>query len=354
MDAALELAEQTSPDVVIANDPDADRCAVAVPGPGGWRMLRGDEVGRAAGLARAVARRRRRGAARLGRLRLRELDRVVAAARGDVPGGRGAPRGDAHRLQVDRPGAGAALRLRGGPRLLRRPGPGARQGRRVGRAARRRARRDAAGRGPVAHRPARRPGPRARGVRDRRLLGAGRGPLRSSPRSWTGCAPTPLTSVAGVDVARVDDLARGDGGLPPTEGLRYFLADDSRVIVRPSGTEPKLKVYLEVVEPVGAGERAARTPRACGPRGSGRRPGWPASAPTSRRPPSPDASPDRPIGHTRYVPHVPRSTNRSLEVRMACTPSDLLVDVGTPLGWVCGRTGGQASTSWSRSPIRRR
>ena len=64
-------------------------------------------------------------------------------------------------------------------------------------------------------------------------------------------------------MARADDLARGDGGLPPTEGLRYYLADDSRVIVRPSGTEPKLKVYLEVVEPVtgddlrGARERAA-------------------------------------------------------------------------------------------------
>ena len=71
----------------------------------------------------------------------------------------------------------------------------------------------------------------------------------------------PLTSVAGVHVARADDLARGDGGLPPTEGLRYYLADDSRVIVRPSGTEPKLKVYLEVVEPV-AGERPARCPRA--------------------------------------------------------------------------------------------
>jgi phosphomannomutase len=73
----------------------------------------------------------------------------------------------------------------------------------------------------------------------------------------------PLTSVAGVDVVRADDLAEGDGGLPPTEGLRYFLADDSRVIVRPSGTEPKLKVYLEVIEPVtgddlrGARERAA-------------------------------------------------------------------------------------------------
>ena len=57
MDAALELAEQTGPDVVIANDPDADRCAVAVPGPGGWRMLRGDEVGALLGahiLARGV------------------------------------------------------------------------------------------------------------------------------------------------------------------------------------------------------------------------------------------------------------------------------------------------------------
>ena len=69
----------------------------------------------------------------------------------------------------------------------------------------------------------------------------------------------PLTSVAGVDVARADDLARGDGGLPPTEGLRYYLADDSRIIVRPSGTEPKLKVYLEVVEPVGGDDvRGAR------------------------------------------------------------------------------------------------
>lgn len=34
------------------------------------------------------------------------------------------------------------------------------------------------------------------------------------------------------------------------EGLRYYLADDSRIIVRPSGTEPKLKIYLEVIEPV--------------------------------------------------------------------------------------------------------
>ena len=47
------------------------------------------------------------------------------------------------------------------------------------------------------------------------------------------------------------------GGLPPTDGLRYLLEDGSRVIVRPSGTEPKLKVYLEVVEPTGGSDRLA-------------------------------------------------------------------------------------------------
>ncbi|MEU8079476.1 phospho-sugar mutase [Catellatospora citrea] len=47
MDLVLALAAERRADIVIANDPDADRCAVAVPiGNGnGWRMLRGDEVG---------------------------------------------------------------------------------------------------------------------------------------------------------------------------------------------------------------------------------------------------------------------------------------------------------------------
>ena len=46
-----------------------------------------------------------------------------------------------------------------------------------------------------------------------------------------------------------EDLALGVQGLPPTEGLRYLLADRTRVVVRPSGTEPKLKAYLELVDP---------------------------------------------------------------------------------------------------------
>ncbi len=48
MDLVVALAQETGADIAIANDPDADRCAVAVPdcsGGGGWRMLRGDEVG---------------------------------------------------------------------------------------------------------------------------------------------------------------------------------------------------------------------------------------------------------------------------------------------------------------------
>jgi phosphomannomutase len=44
-DALLELAARVDADLAIALDPDADRCAVGVPGPDGWRMLRGDELG---------------------------------------------------------------------------------------------------------------------------------------------------------------------------------------------------------------------------------------------------------------------------------------------------------------------
>jgi phosphomannomutase len=60
----------------------------------------------------------------------------------------------------------------------------------------------------------------------------------------------PPVELAGSRVDRVDDLLEGAPGLPPTDGLRYLLADGSRVVVRPSGTEPKLKAYLEVVQAV--------------------------------------------------------------------------------------------------------
>ena len=97
-------------------------------------------------------------------------------------------------------------------------------------------------------------------------------------RSWRGCArPRPPTIGRRRRSRRIDDLAAGDGGLPPTDGLRYHLADGSRVIVRPSGTEPKLKVYLEVIEPVATRGHAGGVTR------GGRDPARPRPRATSRR-----------------------------------------------------------------------
>jgi phosphomannomutase len=56
-------------------------------------------------------------------------------------------------------------------------------------------------------------------------------------------APTEIDGVA----ATLTDLSQGSADLPPTDGLRFDLADSRRVIVRPSGTEPKLKCYLQAV-----------------------------------------------------------------------------------------------------------
>ncbi|WP_307454179.1 MULTISPECIES: phospho-sugar mutase [Microbacterium] len=56
----------------------------------------------------------------------------------------------------------------------------------------------------------------------------------------------PPSAVGEVAVSRIDDLLHGVDGLPPGDVLRIWLDDGSRVIVRPSGTEPKLKLYLDV------------------------------------------------------------------------------------------------------------
>ena len=68
---------------------------------------------------------------------------------------------------------------------------------------------------------------------------------------------TPPTSLGGSAVTTADDLTAGSAQLPPTDGLRYRTEDGSRVVVRPSGTEPKLKCYLEVVVPVAGGDVTA-------------------------------------------------------------------------------------------------
>jgi phosphomannomutase len=64
----------------------------------------------------------------------------------------------------------------------------------------------------------------------------------------------PPSTIGGSAVLQIDDLERPTDGLPPTDGLRFRLADDGRVIVRPSGTEAKIKSYLQVRVRVTAGD----------------------------------------------------------------------------------------------------
>jgi phosphomannomutase len=66
--------------------------------------------------------------------------------------------------------------------------------------------------------------------------------LRQSPPAMIGASR----------VDHIDDLSAGFNGLPASDVLRIVLADGSRVMVRPSGTEPKLKVYLDTHSSVGS------------------------------------------------------------------------------------------------------
>ena len=255
MDAALDLAEQTGPDVVIANDPDADRCAVAEPGPGGWRMLRGDEVGVLLG-AHLIDRGVPSDAVFANSIVSSRMLATVCRAAGiaheetltgfkwisRVPGLRyGYEEALGYCVDPDevrdKDGVSAALVVAEIAASLKASG-GSITGRLDELA--------------VTH-----------GVHATDAFAVRVEDLSLIDQIMARLRAEPLSTVAGVGVSHVDDLAAGDGGLPPTEGLRYFLADDSRIIVRPSGTEPKLKVYLEVIESVveddlaGARSRAA-------------------------------------------------------------------------------------------------
>jgi phosphomannomutase len=247
IDLALALAERVGADIVIANDPDADRCAVALPvraGDGaGWKMLHGDEVG--ALLGEHLAARGATGVLANSIVSSRLLGRIAAAHGLEhqetltgfkwisrVPGlayGYEEALGycvDPESVR-DKDGISAAVLV----------AELAAQTKAAGRTLW-----DALDDLAVRH------GLHATDqlsvrVDDLSLIGDAMARLRS----------VPPPSLGGAAVVTAEDLLT-HGALPPTDGLRYLTADSTRVVVRPSGTEPKLKCYLEVVVPVEGGD----------------------------------------------------------------------------------------------------
>ncbi|WP_225099607.1 phospho-sugar mutase [Streptomyces sp. CoH27] len=239
MDLAFAQARATDPDLVIANDPDADRCAVAVRDGADWRMLRGDEVG--ALLAAHLVRRGATGVFAESIVSSSLLGRIAEKAglpyEETLTGFKWIARVDGLRYGYeealgycvdpegvrDKDGITAALLITELASLLK---------------SENRTLLDLLDDLAVEH------GLHATDqlsvrVQDLSLIADAMRRLREQP-------PTEL---AGLPITRSEDLTRGTEQLPPTDGLRYTL-DGARVIVRPSGTEPKLKCYLEVVVPV--------------------------------------------------------------------------------------------------------
>ncbi|MEV5931545.1 phospho-sugar mutase [Streptomyces sp. NPDC052079] len=239
MDLAFAKARETNPDLVIANDPDADRCAAAVRDGADWRMLRGDEVG--ALLAAHLVRRGATGTFAESIVSSSLLGRIAEKAglpyEETLTGFKWIARVEGLRYGYeealgycvdpdgvrDKDGITAALLLTELASELKESG---------------RTLLDLLDDLALEH------GLHATDqlsvrVKDLGLIASAMHRLRAQPPG----------ELAGLPITWAEDLTQGTDKLPPTDGLRYTL-DGARVVVRPSGTEPKLKCYLEVVIPV--------------------------------------------------------------------------------------------------------
>ncbi|MEU6224135.1 phospho-sugar mutase [Streptomyces sp. NPDC047042] len=247
MDLAFAKARETNPDLIIANDPDADRCAVAVPltdkgtPTGDWRMLRGDEVG--ALLATHLVRRGAHGTFAESIVSSSLLGRIAEKANlpyeETLTGFKWIARVEGLRYGYeealgycvdpegvrDKDGITAALLVTELASELKAEG---------------RTLLDLLDDIAVEH-----------GLHATDQLSVRVEDLSVIANAMSRLREQPPTHLAGLAITKAEDLTKGTETLPPTDGLRYTL-DGARVIVRPSGTEPKLKCYLEVVLPVPA------------------------------------------------------------------------------------------------------
>jgi phosphoglucomutase len=68
----------------------------------------------------------------------------------------------------------------------------------------------------------------------------------------------PPKTLGGIAVKKVRDIKNGADGLPPSDGLQFFLEDGTVVSARPSGTEPKIKFYASCCAEAKGGLDAAK------------------------------------------------------------------------------------------------
>jgi phosphomannomutase len=239
IDLALETAKMFDTDLVIANDPDADRCAAAVKDPAtGWRMLRGDELG--AILGESIGRKSKSGIFANSIVSSSILKKIaehynlefketltgfkwLAKIKGLTFGYEEALGYAVDAKTVnDKDGISAAITLAQIATDLAADGKTlldfldeiwARHGFHATEQ--------------ISIR-----------LSDLSKVGVILGGLRSNPPQ----------NIAGRAVTSIDDLATPTDGLPPTDGLRIWLDGGVRIIIRPSGTEAKMKCYIEVIE----------------------------------------------------------------------------------------------------------
>jgi len=255
LDLAIDLAARTGADLVIANDPDADRLAVAVPRDGGWAALAGNEIGLL--LAERITSRHARASSFAS-------SRTLACSLVSSPG----LRAIAADFQL-----GYRETLTGFKWISRVPELLFGFEEALGYAVDLEAVRDKDGISAAVEFLALAAEARADGetIDDRMNALAQRyGAYASTQISIRIGTPDaaaeiiaklradPPTRIAGDAVTAVDDFANGFGELPPSDIIRLRLSGGDRVIIRPSGTEPKLKVYIDARSLTGDGPERRR------------------------------------------------------------------------------------------------
>jgi phosphomannomutase len=238
IDLALKKARDFGADLVIANDPDADRCAAAVNDPRvGWRMLRGDELGVIFG--EWIARTHSHGSFGNSIVSSSALRKIAAhysidfkevltgfkwlAKIEDLAYGYEEAIGYAVDSETvnDKDGISAALLLAQIASELKSQGLTLL---------------DLLNEVWSRH-----------GFHGTEQISIRVADLSQITQVLTKLRNSPPAEIAGRAVISIDDLTNPQDGLPPTDGLRLWIDGGIRMIVRPSGTEAKMKCYIEVI-----------------------------------------------------------------------------------------------------------